>query len=114
MERRSLAAPWGRGRWLVYAIGEGKLRDPIVAIALAGTSRQEQVNFATDTPVDALLAELPESEVERTFLLSAGAWAIYRQAGTQARQSTETCTTAGAEILRECSPEAALQVSRLL
>jgi hypothetical protein len=90
------------------------LRDPIVAIALAGTSRQEQVNFATDTPVDALLAELPESEVERTFLLSAGAWAIYRQAGTQARQSTETCTTAGAEILRECSPEAALQVSRLL
>ncbi|HXR66454.1 MAG TPA: DUF5691 domain-containing protein [Ktedonobacteraceae bacterium] len=90
------------------------MRDPIVAIALAGTSRQEQVNFITGTPMDALLTELPEGEVERTFLLSAGAWAIYRQAGTQAQQSTETCTTAGAETLRECSLETALLVSRLL
>lgn len=90
------------------------MRDPIVAIALAGTSRQEQVNFITGTPVDALLAELPESEVERRFLLSAGAWAIYRQAGTQARQSPEMGVIAGAETLSECSPEAALLVSRLL
>lgn len=91
------------------------MRDPIVALALAGTSRQERVNLTTGTPpVDALLAELPEGEVERTFLLSAGAWAVYRQAGTQARQLAEAHSRAADETLRECSPDAALLVSRLL
>lgn len=89
------------------------MRDPIVAIALAGTSRQEQARFSTGTPVDALLAQLPEGETERTFLLSAGAWAMYRQAGTQAQQLDEKCQAAPAETLRECSPEAALLLAHL-
>ncbi|HEX7733602.1 MAG TPA: DUF5691 domain-containing protein [Ktedonobacteraceae bacterium] len=90
------------------------MRDPIVAIALAGTSRQERVKLVTGTPVDALLAELPEDEVERAFLLGAGAWAVYRQAGTQAQESTEIHEPAATETLRECSPGAALLISRLL
>jgi hypothetical protein len=85
-----------------------------VAIALAGTSRQEHVAFTTGTPVDALIAQLPEGKVERTFLLEAGAWAIYRQAGAPAQQADEVPAPAVDETLRECSPGAALLVSRLL
>jgi hypothetical protein len=72
------------------------------------------VKLTTGTPVDALLAQLSEGEVERAFLLGAGAWAVYRQAGTQAQESTETYEPAAAETLRECSPGAALLISRLL
>lgn len=90
------------------------MKTPMVTIALAGTSRQEQVNFATGTPVDALLTELPEGEIERTFLLSAGALAVYHQAGVQTQQLDELPPPAGDEVLRECSLEAALLVSRLL
>jgi hypothetical protein len=90
------------------------LKDPIVTIALAGTSRQEHVKIVTGTPVDALLAGLPEGEVERAFLLGAGTWAVYRQAGTKVQQNSEIYTPAGEEILRECSPKAALLIERLL
>lgn len=85
----------------------------IVTIAMAGTSRQELVTFTSGTPVDELAAALPSSEeVERSFLLSAGALAIYRQAGEQA-QTVEAQEPAQQETLRECSPEAALLISRL-
>src|SRR5579883_3448634 len=84
----------------------------IVTIAMAGTSRQERVAFTSGTPVDELAAALPAEEVERSFLLSAGAWAIYRQAGTRA-QTVEAQEPAAQEVLRECSPEAALLISRL-
>ena len=85
-----------------------------MAIALAGTSRQEHITFTTGTPVDALLAKLPEGEAERTFLLEAGAWAVYRQAGARAQQAGEVPAPAIAETLRECSAGAALLISRLL
>jgi hypothetical protein len=90
------------------------VRDQIVTIALAGTSRQERVKVTTGTPVDALLAELPEDEVERAFLLGAGAWALYCQAGTRALELPETGEPAPAESLHECSPGAALLIARLL
>ncbi|HEY0753302.1 MAG TPA: DUF5691 domain-containing protein [Ktedonobacteraceae bacterium] len=90
------------------------MRDPIVTIALAGTSRQEQIKITTGTPLDALLAELPAGEVERAFLLSAGAWAIYRQAGTLAQQPTETYAPAGDESLPVCSLATAALIDRLL
>lgn len=86
---------------------------PIINIAMAGTSRQERARFTTGTPLDDVIAGLPEDEVERSFLLSAGAWAIYRQAGMLA-QNAEAHTPAAPETLRECSPEAALLLSRLL
>jgi hypothetical protein len=88
--------------------------DPIVTTALVGTVRQERVNLATGTPVDTLIAELPEGEIERKFLLSAGAWAIYRQAGKQSQRIAAVPEQAKAEQLRECSPGAALLLSRLL
>lgn len=88
--------------------------DQIVSAALVGTARQEQAHSATGTPVDALVAELPKDEAERAFLLSAGAWAVYRQAGQQARQIPATPEPAQAETLSACSPQAALVISRLL
>jgi Family of unknown function (DUF5691) len=90
------------------------LRDPIIAIALAGTSRQERVNLTTGTPVDTLLNQLSEGEVERAFLLGAGAWAVYRQAGTQTQHIDQANTPAADETLRECSPEMALLLSQFL
>ena len=88
--------------------------DQIVSAALVGTARQEQRNLATGTPVDVLIAELPRGESERAFLLSAGAWAVYRQAGQQARQIAAAPEPAKPETRRACSPQAALVISRLL
>lgn len=88
--------------------------DPIVTIALVGTARQETIHLVTGTPVDALLTRLPEGEIERTLLLSAGAWAVYRQAGIQARQVEALPEPAEVEQLSECSLGAALLLSRLL
>lgn len=88
--------------------------DTLVTTALVGLARQEKVNLATGTPVDALLAALPTETIERKFLLSAGARAIYYQAGYQARQGVSASEPAGAEQLRVCTPGAALVLSRLL
>ncbi len=88
--------------------------DSLVTTALVGLARQEKVDLSTGTPVDSLLAALPGGEIERKFLLSAGARAIYYQAGKQARQEPNLPETAGAEQLRACSPGAALVLSRLL
>ncbi len=88
--------------------------DPIVTTALVGTAHQERVNLATGTPVDALIDGLSISEDERKLLLSAGAWAVYRQAGQQPRQIAAVPKPAAPETLRVCTPEAALLLSRLL
>ena len=88
--------------------------DSIVAQALVGLARQEQAAATTATPVDTLIAALPEGEAERIFLLGAGAWTIYRQAGKQAQEGVVAPEAAGNEDLPECSPEAALLLSRLL
>lgn len=90
--------------------------DQLVTTALVGTARQEQINLVTDTPVDALIAGLPaeEREIERTFLLSAGARAIYHQAGKQAQQTDSAPEPAPVEQLRACSPGAALLLSQLM
>lgn len=88
--------------------------DSLVTTALVGLARQEKVDLSTGTPVDPLLAALPGEEVERKFLLSAGARAIYYQAGKQAQQGLDVPEPAGPEQLRACSPGAALVLSRLL
>ncbi|HEU5378456.1 MAG TPA: DUF5691 domain-containing protein [Ktedonobacteraceae bacterium] len=88
--------------------------DPIVTTALVGTARQGSVNPATGTPVDALIEGLSESEAERRLLLSAGAWAIYRQAGQQPQRIAAIPEPARPETLRACTPEATLLLSRLL
>ncbi|MBV9709351.1 MAG: hypothetical protein JO011_00375, partial [Ktedonobacteraceae bacterium] len=88
--------------------------DPIVTTALVGTAHQGHVNLATATPVDALIDELPAGEIERKLLLSAGAWAVYRQAGRKAQQIAVVPEPSAPETLRPCSRKAALLLSRLL
>lgn len=88
--------------------------DPIVTTALVGTARQEHVNIATGTPVDALIDGLSASENERKLLLSAGTWAVYRQAGQQPHQIATAPEPAALETLRVCTPQAALLLSHLL
>lgn len=88
--------------------------DSLVTTALVGLARQEKVDLSTGTPVDTLLASLPDGEIERKFLLSAGARAIYCQAGKQAQQGPDLPEPAGTERLHPCSPGAALVLSRLL
>jgi hypothetical protein len=88
--------------------------DSLVTTALVGLARQEKVDLNTGTPVDALLARLPDNEIERKFLLCAGARALYCQAGKQAQQAPDLPAPADPERLRPCSPSAALVLSRLL
>jgi hypothetical protein len=88
--------------------------DSLVTTALVGLARQEKVNLDTGTPVDVLLAALPGAEIERKFLLCAGAQALYYQAGRQARQGVQAPEPAGTEQLHACTPGAALLLSRLL
>ncbi len=82
----------------------------IVTAALVGTAQRDQVDTSTGTPVDALIAQLPEGTPERALLLSAGVWATYRQAGQATGHITETPEPAPAEQLAACPPA----VSRLL
>lgn len=88
--------------------------DSLVTMALVGLARQEKVDLSTGTPVDPLLAALPAGESERKFLLSAGARAVYYQAGKQAQPAVSTPEPAGPEHLRACSPEAARLLTQLM
>lgn len=88
--------------------------DAIVTTALVGTARQERVNAATGTPVDGLIDGLSACEDERKLLLSAGAWAVYRQAGQRPQQLATVPEPAAPERLRACSAPAALLLERLL
>ncbi|MGH2509350.1 MAG: DUF5691 domain-containing protein, partial [Ktedonobacteraceae bacterium] len=88
--------------------------DSIVTTALVGTARQEHVYVATGTSVDALIDGLSTGEGERKLLLSAGAWAVYRQAGYRPQHIAAVPEPAQPESLRACSPAAALLLSRLL
>lgn len=88
--------------------------DRIVTTALVGTTRQAQVDPTTGTPVDALLDGLSGYADERKLLLSAGAWAVYRQAGQQPQQILAVPEPAAPETLRACSSAATLLLERLL
>jgi hypothetical protein len=88
--------------------------DALLALAIVGTSRHGQVDPITGTPVDPLIAALPDGEQERTLLLSAGTRAIYLQAGQQAHKGPQLPEPAASEILPVCSNEAAMLLSLLL
>src|SRR5215467_11433288 len=88
--------------------------DQIVSAALVGITRPEQGNLATGSLIDALIAELPEGEAARKFLLGAGAWAVYCQAGRLPRQIAVLPEPAAAEKSRACSTGVSLLISRLL
>lgn len=88
--------------------------DPIVTTALVGTARQEGVSLATGTHVDAFIDGIAGYSDERKLLLSAGALAVYRQAGQLAQQILTVPEPAAPETLRACPPATALLLSRLL
>src|SRR5947209_2931311 len=87
--------------------------DSIVKVALVGTARQENIEIATGTPVDELIASLPTGDVERKLLLSAGAWAVYTQAGRIPETIPALPEPALAETLRPCPASIAPQLYRL-
>ena len=88
--------------------------ESIVTTALVGTAQNRQPEIATGTPVDALTAQLREDSLERALLLSAGARAIYRQAGHIASVVPTVPAPAAPESLPVCSPRAASLLARLL
>src|SRR5207302_172291 len=55
--------------------------DALVTTALVGTAQQPNLEITTGTEIDTLTAQLAVTEPEHKLLLSAGAWALYRQAG---------------------------------
>ena len=87
--------------------------DAIVTIALVGTAAQEQASSNTGTPVDTLIAQLPENAPERALLLSAGAWSVYRRAGKLAESIPELPEPAPEESLLACSPSVSMQLHRM-
>lgn len=80
--------------------------DPLLKLALAGTSRGGEPR--TETPVDGLFDSAPAESAERRVLLRAGALAIYERAGRQAQTLTDTTPeSALEEHLSPCSARAA-------
>ncbi len=88
--------------------------DAIVTAALIGTAQQQNIDTTTGTAVDKLAEKLPTGGAERSLLLSAGAWAIYRQAGRVADSLSTDQAPSAEETLPACSPEVAALIENLL
>jgi hypothetical protein len=88
--------------------------DAIVTAALIGTAQRQNIDTTTGTVVDKLAEKLASGEVERSLLLSAGAWAIYRQAGRVADFLPAAPPPSAEETLPACSPEIAALIESLL
>lgn len=86
----------------------------LVASAIVGTGQTGNNKLVTDTPIDALATQLPTDNTERSLLLTAGAWAVYRQAGYCAELAPTIPQLAPAEVLASCSAKAALLLANLL
>lgn len=87
--------------------------DSIVTTAIVGTGQAGNQGITTHTPVDTLAAQL-SCEPERQLLLTAGAWAIYRKAGSMPASAPAAPSPAEPESLAVCSPKAAHIVNTLL
>ena len=87
--------------------------DPLVTVALVGMGQRAATEVATAPEVDALIAGLPQGELERALLLRAGAWAVYQQAGATPEVAVEAPAPAPEEQLLACSPETANLLRRV-
>ncbi len=76
--------------------------DTIVTTALVGTGQAGNQGITTSTPVDELAAQL-SGEPERQLLLAAGAWAMYRRAGSVPVAAPEAPPVAEPETLADGS-----------
>src|SRR5260370_19105255 len=91
-----------------------RVMDAIVTAALIGTAQRQNIDTITGTAVDKLAEKLPTGDAERSLLLSAGAWAIYRQAGRVADSLVAVPAPSTEETLPACSPEIAALIESLL
>ncbi|HEY7416870.1 MAG TPA: DUF5691 domain-containing protein, partial [Ktedonobacteraceae bacterium] len=88
--------------------------DSLTTIAIVGTGQQQLEKIETGTPIDTLAAQLPTETSERTLLLTAGAEAVYRQAGYQAIPAPAAPPLAREETQQACSKEATYLLELLL
>jgi len=88
--------------------------DTLVASAIVGTGQIGNNQLVTDTPIDALATQLSADNTERSLLLTAGAWAVYHQAGYCAEPAPAIPQLAPVEVLASCSAKAALLLANLL
>src|SRR5205809_1535003 len=82
-----------------------RVMDAIVTAALIGTAQWHNIDTTTGTAVDKLAEKLTTGDAERSLLLSAGVWAMYRQAGRVADSLPAAPTPSPEETLPTCSPE---------
>ncbi|HEV2654872.1 MAG TPA: hypothetical protein VGT82_07930, partial [Ktedonobacteraceae bacterium] len=88
--------------------------DSLVTTAIIGTGQAGNTETLTNTPVDTLAAELGATEMERRLLLTAGALAVYQQAGSIPATASAAPQPATKESLAVCSEKAAHLVQELL
>ncbi len=88
--------------------------DTLVMMALVGIAHRDNKDTGTGTSIDTLTAECSEREMERRLLLTAGAWAIYRQAGKVPGHLPMAPEPAAPEMLHPCSPAIARLVEDML
>src|SRR5256885_8376075 len=86
----------------------------LVTSAIVGTGQTGNNDLITNTPIDALATQLPTDNTERSLLLTAGAWAVYRQAGYCAEAAPAIPQLAPAEVLASFSAKAAALLANLL
>lgn len=87
--------------------------DSIVTTAIVGTGQAGGQGITTHTPIDEMAAQL-SCEPERQLLLTAGAWSIYRRAGSVPPSAPVAPAPAEPENLPGCSPQAAQLMNTLL
>src|SRR6266566_709528 len=88
--------------------------DTLVMMALVGIAHRDNKDTGTGTSIDTLTAECSEREMERRLLLTAGAWAIYRQAGKVPGHLPMAPEPAAPEMPHPCSPAIARLVEDML
>ena len=112
MEKTSIPSAYWSIPTITYY--EDGAMDAIVTAALIGTAQQQNIETNTGTPVDTLTEKLPSGEIERKLLLSAGAWALYRQAGKVTDSLPQPPEPAAPETLSLCSVELAALLESML
>ena len=88
--------------------------DSLVTTAIIGTGQAGNTEMLTNTPVDTLATQLGATEIERRLLLTAGALAVYQQAGSVPATAPAAPQPATKESLAVCSEKAAHLVQELL
>lgn len=86
----------------------------LTQLALAGTAKVATDPGTGGTPLDELVADLPQAERERALLLRAAAEATYTVAGYVAAPGFALPEPAPMERQKVCTPEIALLVGEML